>query len=120
PVVADVPDPTAVTLEQVEATPVRCPDPAAAEKMIALIDEVRKDQDSIGGVSELVAVGVPPGLGEPVFDKLKADLAKALLSLPAVTAFEYGAGFAVATMRGSQNNDIFTTQDQHIITTSNR
>jgi chorismate synthase len=106
-VVADVPDPTAVTLEQVEATPVRCPDPAAAEKMIALIDEVRKDQDSIGGVSELVAVGVPPGLGEPVFDKLKADLAKALLSLPAVMAFEYGAGFAVATARGSRNNDIF-------------
>ena len=64
--------------------------------MIALIEEVRKDQDSIGGVSELVAVGVPPGLGEPVFDKLKADLAKALLSLPAVMAFEYGAGFGVA------------------------
>ena len=62
--------------------------------MIALIEEVRKDRDSIGGVCELVATGVPPGLGEPVFDKLKADLAKALLSLPAVTAFEYGAGFA--------------------------
>ena len=77
PIVADIPDPTAVTLDQVEATPVRCPDPAAAEKMIVLIDEVRKDQDSIGGVSELIAVGVPPGLGEPVFDKLKADLAKA-------------------------------------------
>ena len=86
-----------MTLEQVEAKPVRCPDPAAAAKMIALIEEVRKDQDSIGGVCELVAVGVPPGLGEPVFDKLKADLAKALLSLPAVMAFEYGAGFAVAT-----------------------
>ena len=93
-VVADIPDPTAVTLEQVEATPVRCPDPAAAARMIALIEEVRKDQDSIGGVCELVASGVPAGLGEPVFDKLKADLAKALLSLPAVMAFEYGAGFA--------------------------
>ncbi len=100
-------DPTAVTLEQVEANPVRCPDAAVAETMIALIEEVRKDQDSIGGVCELVAVGVPPGLGEPVFDKLKADLAKALLSLPAVTGFEYGAGFGVATMRGSQNNDAF-------------
>ena len=75
--------------------------------MIALIEEVRKDQDSIGGVSELVATGVPPGLGEPVFDKLKADLAKALLSLPAVMAFEYGAGFGVATMRGSECNDVF-------------
>jgi chorismate synthase len=106
-VIADVPDPAAVTLEQVEATPVRCPDPAAAARMIALIEAVRKDQDSIGGVSELVATGVPAGLGEPVFDKLKADLAKALLSLPAVTAFEYGAGFAVATARGSGNNDAF-------------
>jgi chorismate synthase len=106
-VVADVPDPAAVTLEQVEANPVRCPDPAAAGRMIALIEEVRKDQDSIGGVCELAAVGVPPGLGEPVFDKLKADLAKALLSLPAVMAFEYGAGFAVATARGSANNDAF-------------
>jgi chorismate synthase len=106
-VVADIPDPTHVTLEQVEANPVRCPDPAAAERMIALIEEVRKDQDSIGGVCELVATGVPPGLGEPVFDKLKADLAKGLLSLPAVMAFEYGAGFGVATARGSANNDAF-------------
>jgi chorismate synthase len=106
-VTAAVADPTAVTLEQVEATPVRCPEPEAAARMIALIEEVRKEQDSIGGLSELVATGVPPGLGEPVFDKLKADLAKALLSLPAVTAFEYGAGFAVATMRGSANNDAF-------------
>src|SRR5919202_3326141 len=104
---ADVPDPTAVTLEQVEATDVRCPDPAAAGRMVALIEEVRNDLDSVGGVCELVAVGVPPGWGEPVFDKLKADLAKALLSLPAVTAFEYGAGFGVATLRGSQNNDAF-------------
>jgi len=106
-VVADVPDPTTVTLEQVEATPVRCPVPEAAAQMIALIDAVRMDRDSIGGVCELVAVGVPPGLGEPVFDKLKADLGKALLSLPAVTGFEYGAGFAVANMRGSENNDVF-------------
>src|SRR5947208_753302 len=106
-VIADVPDPSAVTLEEVEATAVRCPVPAAAERMIALIDSVRLDRDSIGGVCELVATGVPPGLGEPVFDKLKADLGKALLSLPAVLAFEYGAGFAVATARGSANNDVF-------------
>jgi chorismate synthase len=106
-VIAEVADPTTITLEQVEATPVRCPDPAAAERMIALIDEVRRDLDSIGGACELVAVGVPPGWGEPVFDKLKADLAKALLSLPAVMAFEYGAGFAVASARGSANNDVF-------------
>jgi len=87
-VVADIPDPTAVTLEQVEATPVRCPVPETAAAMIDLIDAVRKDRDSIGGVCEMVAVGVPPGWGEPVFDKLKADLGKALLSLPAVTGFE--------------------------------
>jgi chorismate synthase len=117
---ATIDDPTGVTLEQVEATPVRCPDPTAAAQMIALIDEVRKDRDSIGGICELVAVGVPPGLGEPVFDKLKADIAKALLSLPAVTAFEYGAGFAVATMRGSAHNDLFTTENQQIVTRTNR
>jgi chorismate synthase len=117
---ANIPVPSAVTLEQVEATPVRCPDATAAQKMIALIEEVRKDQDSIGGVCELVAVGVPPGLGEPVFDKLKADLAKALLSLPAVMAFEYGAGFAVATARGSANNDIFIRKEHGIGTTTNR
>jgi chorismate synthase len=106
-VTADIPEPNNITLEQVEANPVRCPDPAAAQRMIALIEEVRKDQDSIGGICELVATGVPPGLGEPVFDKLKADLAKGLLSLPAVLAFEYGAGFSVATSRGSENNDPF-------------
>lgn len=113
-------DPTQITLDQVEANPVRCPDPVIADAMIALIDEVRMDQDSIGGVCELVAVGVPPGLGEPVFDKLKADLAKAMLSLPAVTAFEYGAGFAVATMRGSQNNDVFVSKAGKIGTETNR
>ena len=119
-VIADIPDPSQVTLEQVEANPVRCPEPATAERMIALIEEVRKEQDSIGGVCELVATGVPPGLGEPVFDKLKADLAKALLSLPAVMAFEYGAGFAVATARGSQNNDPFVMKEGHVGTETNR
>jgi chorismate synthase len=104
---ATVTDPSSITLEQVEATPVRCPDPTAAAAMIELIDSVRKDRDSIGGICELVATGVPPGLGEPVFDKLKADLAKALISLPAVLGFEYGAGFAVSGMRGSENNDAF-------------
>jgi chorismate synthase len=123
PVSASIPEPATVTLEQVEANIVRCPDPAAAEQMIALIDQVRLDRDSIGGISEMVATGVPAGLGEPVFDKLKADLARALLSLPAVTGFEYGAGFAVATMRGSENNDVFVRKDDrahHIGTATNR
>jgi chorismate synthase len=117
---ANIPDPAAVTLDQVESTPVRCPDPAAAAWMIELVEAIRKDQDSIGGVCELVAVGVPPGWGEPVFDKLKADLAKALLSLPAVTAFEYGAGFAVAAARGSENNDVFVPKGGGIGTETNR
>jgi len=116
----EIPDPTAITLDQVEANPVRCPDSEVASKMIALIEEVRKDRDSIGGICEMVAVGVPPGLGEPIFDKLKADLAKAMLSLPAVTAFEYGNGFAAATMRGSQNNDPFVNHAGRIETDSNR
>lgn len=119
-VVADIPDPAAVTLEQVEASIVRCPDAAVANKMIELIELVRSQQDSVGGVAEIVAVGVPPGWGEPVFDKLKADLAKVMLSLPAVMGFEYGAGFGVANSRGSQNNDLFTAVDGRITTTSNR
>ena len=121
PVIADIADPAAVTLDQVEANAVRCPDPACAGEMIALIEQVRKDQDSIGGVCELVATGVPAGWGEPVFDKLKADLAKGLLSLPAVMAFEYGAGFGVATARGSDNNDPFVKlPGGQIATASNR
>lgn len=119
-VIAQVADPTSVTLEQVESNIVRCPDSASADAMISLIEAVRKEQDSIGGTSTIVATGVPAGWGEPVFDKLKADLAKALLSLPAVTAFEYGAGFAVATSRGSANNDHFTKKPDRIGTLTNR
>ncbi len=111
PIRLDLADPSAVTLEQVEASPARCPDPQLAQQMIDLIEEVRRERDSIGGVCELVASGVPAGLGEPVFDKLKADLAKALLSLPGVMGFEYGAGFGVATARGSENNDPFIRSD---------
>jgi chorismate synthase len=110
--IAPIDDPAAVTLEQVESTPVRCPHPETAARMIALIEDVRKNQDSIGGVCELVATGVPAGLGEPVFDKLKADLGKALLSLPAVMAFEYGAGFAVARAMGSRLNDAFVRKEE--------
>jgi chorismate synthase len=125
-VVASVAEPGSVTLEQVETLPdgspniVRCPDPARAAEMVSLIEDVRKAQDSIGGVSEIVASGVPAGLGEPVFDKLKADLAKALFSLPAVVGVEYGAGFAVAGMRGSQHNDLFRAENGVVSTDSNR
>jgi len=115
--------PETVTLEQIEATPIRCPDPAMAEKMIGLIDEMRRAQDSIGGAATVVATGVPAGLGEPVFDKLKADLGKALFTIPAVTGVEYGAGFDVVTARGSENNDRFTTESgpgSPIVTDGNR
>ncbi|MFP6763514.1 MAG: chorismate synthase [Planctomycetaceae bacterium] len=126
---ADVPDPAAVTLEQVETLPdgepniVRCPDISAATRMIEVIESVRKQQDSIGGAAEIVATGVPAGLGEPVFDKIKADLAKALFSLPAVLGVEYGIGFGCTTMRGSEHNDLFvstekTAENPHGITTS--
>jgi chorismate synthase len=112
-IIADVSDPESVTLEHVEKLPngepniVRCPDFQAAGKMVALIESLRSQGDSIGGSAEIVASGIPPGLGEPVFDKIKADLAKALFSLPAVLGVEYGVGFGCVTMRGSQNNDLF-------------
>jgi chorismate synthase len=112
---AEIPHPEEVTLPQVEFRPdgtpniVRCPDSAAADRMIALIEECRKAGDSVGGAAEIVATGVPAGLGEPVFDKIKADLAKALFSLPAVLGVEYGIGFGCVTMRGSRHNDYFTS-----------
>jgi chorismate synthase len=110
-----------VTREQVDANAVRCPDAATAQKMIALIKEVRSEGDSIGGVAEFVIRGVPGGWGEPVFDKLKADLAKALLSIPAVNGFEYGAGFHSATLKGSEFNDEFQANTAgKISTASNR
>ncbi|NRA33364.1 MAG: chorismate synthase [Polyangiaceae bacterium] len=115
-IVATIDDPAAVTLDQVETLPdgepniVRCPDVVAAAEMIDLIKEVRKSQDSIGGSAEIVASGIPAGIGEPVFDKLKADLAKALFSLPAVLGVEYGIGFGCVTARGSENNDVFVSE----------
>src|SRR5690606_32654346 len=117
PLVAEV-DPDAVTFDQIERLPdgepniVRCPDPAVAGQMVDLIQALRKDQDSIGGTAEIVARNVPAGLGEPVFDKLKADLAKALFSLPAVLGVEYGVGFRCAQMRGSEHNDEFTAAQE--------
>jgi chorismate synthase len=130
-IVAAVADPAAVTLDEVERLPdgapniVRCPDPDRAAEMVTLIEQMRAERDSIGGVAEIVATGVPAGLGEPVFDKLKADLAKALFSLPAVLGVEYGVGFGAATLRGSENNDLFYAADEsgaapRIATRSNR
>ena len=108
-----------VTREQVEASPVRCPDEVATEKMIRAIEQARAEGDSLGGIIECVIRGVPPGLGEPVFDKLEADLAKAMLSLPATKGFEIGSGFAASTMKGSEHNDPFEIRDGEVRTTSN-
>jgi chorismate synthase len=100
-------DPNTVTLEQVESNIVRCPDADCAEKMIDLIDQIRRNKDSIGGVVECVARNVPMGLGEPVFDKLEAELAKAVMSLPASKGFEIGSGFGGTLLTGSEHNDEF-------------
>lgn len=98
-----------MTLEQVESNIVRCPDSDCAERMIDLIQQMGGQGDSIGGVVECVARQVPIGLGEPVFDKLEADLAKAVMSLPATKGFEIGSGFAGTLMTGSEHNDEFYT-----------
>lgn len=103
---ADV-DPDTVAIGQVDANLARCPDPAAAARFEAAITAARKDGDTVGGVVRCVARGVPAGLGDPVFDKLDADLAKALISLPAAKGFECGSGYAGTRLRGSAHNDAF-------------
>ncbi len=106
-------------LSQVEQNIVRCPDTGTAEEMIRLIDQVRKDRDTVGGVVTCVISGAPAGLGEPVFDKLHAELGKAMLSINAVKGFEYGSGFEGTKMRGSEHNDAFFEQDGKVSTKSN-
>jgi chorismate synthase len=105
---------------EIERNIMRCPDAAVAEQMIARVDEARRSLDSLGGVVEVRARGVPPGLGEPVFDKLQADIGKAMFSIPAIKGVEFGEGFGVAHMRGSEHNDPFVRhEDGRIGTTSN-
>jgi chorismate synthase len=96
-----------------------CADPAASKKMAALIAGTKEAGDSLGGVIEGVALNAPAGLGEPVFDNLDGELAKALFAVPAVKGVEFGAGFAAAGMKGSQNNDLFTVKNGKIATTTN-
>ncbi|HEY9895558.1 MAG TPA: chorismate synthase [Candidatus Sericytochromatia bacterium] len=110
-------DAETVTLEQVESNIVRCPDQDAADRMIDLIEQVRKEGDSIGGVVECIARHVPKSLGMPVFDKLEADLAKGIMSLPATKGFEIGSGFAGTLLTGSEHNDEFYTDDRGTIRT---
>jgi chorismate synthase len=103
----------------VESNPVRCADTKAAEAMLERIKQVREDKDSIGGIVEIIALGVPPGLGEPVFNKLDGDLAGALMGIGAVKGVEIGSGFKAATMTGSQMNDPFEIQDGKVVCSTN-
>jgi chorismate synthase len=112
-------NPETVTLQEIEANPVRCPDAAAAAAMIERIKQVRSEGDSVGGLIECVVRDAPPGLGEPVFDKLEADLAKAMLSLPATKGFEIGSGFAGARLKGSEHNDAFRMEALRVRTVTN-
>ncbi|MEA1894464.1 MAG: chorismate synthase [Euryarchaeota archaeon] len=105
--------------KRIEETSVRCADPDAAARMVELIGKAREQKDSIGGIVEIIATGVPAGIGEPVFDKLDGDLAKALMSIGAVKGVEIGAGFRCATMRGSEMNDAFLVSDGTIVPETN-
>jgi len=107
-------------LAEVEATAVRCPDPQTAAAMIRRIEEARADGDSVGGLVRCRIRGTPVGLGEPVFDRLEADLAKAMLSLPATKGFEIGSGFAGTLLKGSEHNDLFESVDGRVRTSTNR
>jgi chorismate synthase len=110
---------TKLDLAKTEDTIVRCPDPNVAEKMIALIDETRLNRDTIGGIVTCVIKNTPVGLGEPVFDKLHAELGKAMLSINAVKGFEYGSGFEGVKLNGSQHNDEFVNEGGKIKTKTN-
>jgi chorismate synthase len=109
-----------VARADVDRTPIRCPDPALAERMIEAVEAVRRDGNSLGGVVACAARGCPPGWGEPVFDRLEADLAKAVLSLPASKGFEIGSGFAGAELTGVEHNDEFYMAGDRVRTRSNR
>jgi chorismate synthase len=116
---APLPDEAVLSRAQVDANDVRCPDAAAAARMIDAIEAARKDRDSVGGVIRCVVRNVPAGLGEPVFDKLSAELARAMMSLPATRGFEVGDGYAATRMRGSAHNDAFVMEGGRVRTRTN-
>src|SRR3954467_9404122 len=113
-------DPEKVSAGQIESNIVRCPDAQAAAKMIRLIEKIRKAGDTVGGIIEGVARGVPAGWGEPVFDRLEADLGKAMLTLPASKGFDVGSGFGGILMTGTQHNDVFRAKAGKVYTVTNR
>jgi chorismate synthase len=118
-IIAEI-NPQTVTFAEIESSVVRCPEPKTAEKMIRLIEKMRTAGDTVGGIVEGVARGVPPGWGEPVFDRLEADLGKGMLSLPASKGFEIGSGFSGILLTGTQHNDPFRAKTGKVYTTSNR
>ena len=105
--------------ENVEKNPLRCADLDAADKMMALIEKLKGEGDSVGGMVECMARNVPVGLGEPVFDTLEGELARAMFAIPAIKGVEFGSGFSAAGKKGSENNDAFIVKDGKIVTTSN-
>ena len=113
-------DPERVTRGDVDRTPIRCPDSVVAEEMIAAVEVARKGGNSLGGVVTCVARGCPPGWGEPVFDRLEADLARAMMSLPASKGFEIGSGFAGTDLTGLEHNDVFFMDGDRVRTRTNR
>jgi len=112
-------DSNMVSFDAIESNAVRCPDPAAAEAMIARIKKIRSEGNSVGGLIDAVVRGMPVGLGEPVFDRLEADLGKAMLSLPATKGFEVGSGFAGTLLSGAEHNDPFEIRDGRVHTKTN-
>jgi len=104
---------------RVETNPLKCADTAAAEEMLKVVEQAKKEGDSVGGIIEGIALNMPVGLGEPVFDTLEGDLSKALFAIPAVKGVEFGSGFSAARKRGSENNDPFSIKDGKIVTTTN-
>ena len=113
-------DPEKVTAKAIESNLVRCPDKPVAARMLQLIEKMRHAGDTVGGIVEGVARGVPAGWGDPVFDRLEADLAKAMLSLPAAKGFEIGSGFGGILLTGLKHNDPFRAKAGKVFTTSNR
>src|SRR4029453_14807783 len=113
-------DPERITRDEVDLTPIRCPDLSVAGRMIAAVEAARKEGDSLGGIVTCAVRGCPVGWGEPVFDRLEADLAKAVMSLPASKGFEIGSGFAGTDLRGSQHNDEFYMDGRRVRTRTNR
>ena len=113
------PHPADITRKNIDRNAVRCADPAAAKKMIKLIQTVQEEADSIGGVVEVLALNVPGGLGEPVFDTLEGELSKAFFAIPAARGVEFGTGFGAAAMRGSQHNDLFSMMNKKLVTLTN-